>query len=268
MKNIIELNPIRKDKVWGYEDWIISTHFCAVQKELIQNAGEQDILVKIIQANDVLSVQLHPDDETAKILEGEGERGKTECWYVLSAEKDARLVYGVKNGATKEKLSRAINEKRLEEYLSYLRVNAGDFVYIPSGMVHAIGGGFRLLEVQQSCDITYRFYDWGRKRELHIEKGLSSIKIDEKGFVGQPFSGFFEGKYFSLKRICVDSFVKILPSKSLWGKKYYFLFVIEGEGKIETGEEEALLVSEKVFAVSYEKEVRVSGRVCLMKIEG
>lgn len=268
MKNILELLPIRKAKIWGYEDWIISTHFSAVQKELYENAGEQDILVKVIQANDVLSVQLHPDDATARILEGEGSCGKTECWYVLSAEKDARLVYSLKKDYTKEELSLAIKENRLEEYLFYLKVNAGDFVYIPSGMVHAIGGGLRLLEVQQSCDITYRFYDWGRGRELHVEKGLSSLKHFEKKFVEQPFSGFFSGKYFSLKKISVNGNEKIEAAKSLWNKEYYFIFVIEGEGKIECGKEEVSLCKEKIVALPYYKDVEISGSVDLIKIEG
>ena len=119
-----------------------------------------------------MSIQVHPDDDFAVKLEGKGNRGKTECWYILDAEPDAKLVYGIKEGYSNEELAQAIKENKLEGYLDYVQVKAGDFVFIPAGTVHAIGGGIRLMEVQQSCDLTYRLYDYGRGREVRTWHGL------------------------------------------------------------------------------------------------
>ncbi|MBR5356157.1 MAG: class I mannose-6-phosphate isomerase, partial [Lachnospiraceae bacterium] len=160
---MLKLNPIKSDKIWGYENWIASTHPNGLQKDFMEAAGgDYPLLVKVIQANDTLSIQVHPDDDFAVKLEGKGSRGKTECWYVLDAKPDAKIVYGIKEGYSKEVLSNAIKENKLEEYLEFVNVSKGDFIFIPAGTVHAIGAGLRLLEVQQSCDLTYRLYDWGR----------------------------------------------------------------------------------------------------------
>ena len=160
---MLALKAIKSDKIWGYELWIASTHPNGKQDAFEKFCGgSYPLLVKVIQANDKLSVQIHPDDATARLYEGENACGKTECWYVLDAEKDARLVCGLNGIYTASELRKAIKANSIQDCLNYVSVKKGDFVYIPSGTVHAIGGGLRLLEVQQSCDITYRFYDWGR----------------------------------------------------------------------------------------------------------
>ena len=101
---MVKLNPIRSEKVWGYEDWIASTHPDGCQSEFKALVKDYPLLVKVIQANDTLSVQVHPDDEDAKRLEGQNCRGKTECWYVLSADEGASLVYGLKGNPSKEEI--------------------------------------------------------------------------------------------------------------------------------------------------------------------
>ena len=146
---------------------------------------------EVYQANDTLSIQVHPDDDWAVKLEGEGNRGKTECWYVLDAKPDAKIVYGIKEGYSNQVLSDAITQNKLEDYLEFVNVQKGDFIFIPAGTVHAIGAGLRLMEVQQSCDLTYRLYDWGRGREVHIQKGLSVIKREGMIPVAK-FPGKFE----------------------------------------------------------------------------
>ena len=104
---MIKLNPIKSEKIWGYENWIASVHPAAPHKELLESCGsDYPLLVKVIQANDSLSVQVHPDDKDAVRLEGNGNRGKTECWYVLDAEPDSKLVFGLKN-ITEKKYSKA-----------------------------------------------------------------------------------------------------------------------------------------------------------------
>ena len=112
---MLKLTPIKSEKIWGYELWIASTHPNGPQSEFVKACGgEFPLLVKIIQANDTLSIQVHPDDEAAVRLEGAGNRGKTECWYVLDAAPDARLVYGLKDGASKEELAEVGWRRALE----------------------------------------------------------------------------------------------------------------------------------------------------------
>ena len=137
---MIKLNPIESKKIWGYELWLASTHPNGLQEDFKAACkGEHPLLVKIIQANDTLSIQVHPDDDWAVKLEGSGNRGKTECWYVLDAADDAKLVYGIKEGYTNEVLAKAIQNNDLEKYLEFVNVKKGDFIYIPAGTVHAIG---------------------------------------------------------------------------------------------------------------------------------
>ena len=173
---MLKLNAIQLDKIWGYEQWIASTHENGLQQDLLNSmGGNYPLLVKIIQANENLSIQVHPDDDSAKLLEGNDAVGKTECWYVLDSEPDSQIVYGIKETSTKQELKKAIEENKLEPHLNFVKVKKGDFIFIPAGTVHAIGPGLRLLEVQQSCDLTYRLYDWGRGREVHVEKSLQVI---------------------------------------------------------------------------------------------
>lgn len=140
------------------------------------------LLTKILDANDWLSVQVHPDD--AYGLEHEGELGKTECWYVIAADEGAEIIYG-HNAKSKAELRQMIEEKDWEHLLARIPVKAGDFFYVPSGTMHAIGKGILILETQQSSDTTYRVYDFDRKdaqgnlRELHIEKSIDVLNIGE-----------------------------------------------------------------------------------------
>lgn len=140
----------------------------------VENDEEYPLLVKILDAADDLSVQVHPNDQFAREVEGVP-YGKTECWYVLSAEEGAELVLG-HHATSKEELERMIDNGEWDKLLRRVKVHAGDFVYVPSGTIHAIGKGIVILETQQSSDITYRVYDYDRKdaagntRELHLER--------------------------------------------------------------------------------------------------
>ena len=120
---MLKLNAIKSEKIWGYELWIASTHPNGCQQEFKDFCGgDYPLLVKVIQANDTLSIQVHPDDDWAVKLEGKGNRGKTECWYVLDAAPDAKLVYGIKEGFSNEVLAKAITENKLEQYLEFVNV--------------------------------------------------------------------------------------------------------------------------------------------------
>ena len=127
-----------------------------------------DLLVKFIFTDAALSVQVHPNDEQAP----EGHRGKNECWYILDAEPGAKIAVGLAREMSVEAMRAAALDGSIEHDLSYIEVSPGDFFSIPAGTVHAIGAGISLLEVQQNSDITYRLYDYGRPRELHLEDGL------------------------------------------------------------------------------------------------
>ena len=142
-----------------------------------ETAPESDrfpLLVKFLFPHDKLSVQVHPDDETAK--RSGLPCGKTECWYVLQAEPGAKIGLGLKPGTTREEFARAIEEVRAEQLLNWIDVRAGEMIYVDAGTVHAIGPGSILLETQQNSDTTYRLYDYGRPRELHVKQGLAALK--------------------------------------------------------------------------------------------
>ena len=128
---------------------------------------EEPLLIKLIDPADWLSVQVHPPDAYA--LAREGKPGKTEAWYVLS---EGEIVYGFRRRVSREEVLERARTGRLDEVLRRLRVRRGDVVYIPAGTVHALGPGTMVYEVQQPSDLTYRIYDYGRPRELHLEKAL------------------------------------------------------------------------------------------------
>lgn len=266
---MIKLNPIESKKIWGYELWLASTHPNGLQEDFKAACkGEHPLLVKIIQANDTLSIQVHPDDDWAVKLEGSGNRGKTECWYVLDAADDAKLVYGIKKGYTNEVLAKAIQNNVLEKYLEFVNVKKGDFIYIPAGTVHAIGSGLRLLEVQQSCDLTYRLYDWGRGREVHIEKGLSVIKYEDMMPVA-PFAGEFDCKYFSLETVNVKGGWSILATNGNEPKDVQLLYVISSQkAVIKTGKDKfpTTINAEEIYAILPGEKITIEGTAQIMRI--
>ena len=262
---MLKLTPIQSDKIWGYELWIASTHPNGCQNDFKEFCGgDYPLLVKIIQANDTLSIQVHPDDQDAVRLEGEGNRGKTECWYVLDAAPGAKIVYGLKEGATREQLAAAIQNNALEPYLNFVEVQKGDFIYIPAGTVHAIGGGLRLLEVQQSCDLTYRLYDWGRGREVHIQKALEVIKTKDM-IPPVQFTGEFECPYFTLERKDVRGGWSMYNSKGV-----QLLYILSSEKAVIRGSGDQFgktIYAEEIYAVAPGDKITIEGRASIIKIK-
>ena len=164
--------------------------------ELIREYGEKligrcvdgpfPLLLKLIDAKEKLSVQVHPDDAYAAAREN-GKLGKSEAWLILDTpEEGGELVYGIRPGTTKQELRDACRKGEPEPLLNFVRVRPGDVCYIPAGCVHAIGAGILLYEIQESSDVTYRFYDWdrtdakGKKRELHLEKALDVTNLKQR----------------------------------------------------------------------------------------
>ncbi|MBM7684347.1 type I phosphomannose isomerase catalytic subunit [Defluviitalea raffinosedens] len=202
------------------------------------------LLVKIIDASDRLSVQVHPEDEYAK--EHEGELGKTEMWIVLDAKPGAQLVYGVKPGVTREMFEENIKKGTLENLLNFVDVKKGDVFFIPAGTLHAIGEGLLIAEIQQNSDTTYRVYDWnrvdssGKPRELHIQKALDVTNLSDcighekvEGTVTKEGENIrhhlVSCKYFITEILEIQKESK----EPLNGDKFDLLMAIEGNGVIE-----------------------------------
>lgn len=201
------------------------------------------LLIKILDANDKLSVQVHPDDNYAQKFEGEP--GKTEMWYIIQAEPGAKLVYGLKPDTTRNDFSNAVNNGKLASCLNEVEVVAGDIIYMPSGTIHAIEEGILLAEIQQNSDTTYRVYDWdrvgndGKRRPLHIKQALDVIKFGKKNIKAKskPLTVKTENynrnflvacPYFVTEKIQVINKFKIKPANN----KFYTLMNISGQGKI------------------------------------
>jgi mannose-6-phosphate isomerase len=134
-------------------------------------AGDPELLVKYLFTSQKLSVQVHPDDAEAR--KAGYKRGKDEAWLILAAEPDATIALGTKRPLSKDGLRAASLDGSVEELLDWKPVKAGDFIYSPAGTVHAIGGGLTLIEIQQNVDLTYRLYDYGSDRELHLDAGVA-----------------------------------------------------------------------------------------------
>jgi len=278
------IEPAFVDKVWGYRDlrpwfdrvaaaepigevWLtgnqctagtgphagatLETLFAESAEALLGSgsiAAESPLLIKVIFALEKLSVQVHPDDRLAQKY-GEP-RGKTECWYVLAADSDAALAVGLRPGATLEEVRHAIESGTLEADLRLLPVSTGDMILVDAGTVHAVWPGSILLEVQQYSDTTYRLYDYGRPRPLHIDKGLEAIRTETRsGKVGAVALAdrtvLIDTQYFRIERIAVSGRMR---SERLAGDPNLnhpeaglsYLFAAGGKGRITLDNSESL----------------------------
>lgn len=155
-----------------------------------RTGGRFPLLIKLLDCADWLSLQVHPDDETALRLEGPGQFGKTEAWHFIEAAPGAEILCGLRPGTNCEQLEKAIRAGSLMEHMQRLAVRAGESIFIPAGMIHALGPGLLLYEVQQTSDWTYRVYDWGRpatpQRPLHIDKSIAAAKPELSGSLVSP----------------------------------------------------------------------------------
>ncbi|WP_124847129.1 type I phosphomannose isomerase catalytic subunit [Acidipila sp. EB88] len=155
---------------------VVKQHAQAILGSAFASEGEYPLLIKVLFPREKLSVQVHPDDVLAQ-QKGEP-RGKTECWYILESEPGAKVALGLKPGVTPDAVRSAIEDKSLEDLLGWVPVEAGDMVYVDAGTVHAIWPGVVILETQQTSDTTYRLYDYGRPRELHVEASIEAMRVE------------------------------------------------------------------------------------------
>ncbi|WP_223066412.1 mannose-6-phosphate isomerase, class I [Paenibacillus caui] len=278
MKEPIFLNPVFQERIWGGtklktlfgyeipsdhtgECWAVSAHpngqsavrngkyeglklgeLWTDHQELFRSdSAVFPLLTKLLDASDDLSVQVHPDDAYAGDHEN-GELGKTECWYIVDAEPGAEIVYG-HEAASKEQLVRWIKDGKWDELLSKIAVKPGDFFYVPSGTIHALGKGIVVLETQQSSDTTYRVYDYDRKdsagksRELHLEKAIDVTTIPQH-FVpleqttvqqdGTQIITYVSNDFFTVQKWEVAGLTSFDPSA-----KYQIFSAIDGEGELK-----------------------------------
>lgn len=176
----MKLKSLYVEKPWGRTDLPAAFSDAKGRKigEVWFDAPDQPlpILVKWLFTSEKLSIQVHPND--AQALERGGTSGKEECWVIISAEPDARIGMGTLRALTPAELDAASRSGEIEQLMDWRPVKAGDYFYIPAGTVHAIGAGITLVEVQQNADITYRLYDYGRPRELHLENGVAVSKAE------------------------------------------------------------------------------------------
>ena len=200
------------------------------------NTERFPLLVKLINSKEKLSVQVHPGDEYA--AKYENEYGKTEAWYVMDAKEGASLIVGTKN-CTKKEFEEAIKNNNVEDYLNTIPVKKGDCFLINSGLVHAICEGVIIAEIQQSSDITYRVYDYGRPREIHVEKALDVINFDlqcenlsekeEIKYDGYSHTLLCKNNYFGMEKISIE---KEFNDKS--NEEFFYMYTcVEGSGYIK-----------------------------------
>lgn len=280
MSEILRLAPAFKDYLWGgqilrekynitdmdkvAESWVFSTHKDGQStvvggsldgktlSEAVAFMGESALgkkaaefemfpqMIKIIDAEQSLSIQVHPSDEYA--LENEGQYGKTEMWYILGAKEGAGIYYGVKKETTKQELEEAIKNNTIEDVLCFQPCKAGECYFIPSGTIHAIGAGLLIAEVQQNSNVTYRVYDFGRvgadgkPRELHIEQAVRVSNLTpmkkEQDKIAKASGNCSETllstcPYFEASRIEVNGEYTFTPQDS-----FVCVFIIDGQGKI------------------------------------
>lgn len=206
------------------------------------------LLIKFIDARDNLSVQVHPDDTYARDVEHD--LGKTEMWYVVDADEGAEIIYGLRDGATADDFRRAFEESRIFDAINTVKVKAGETYFIPSGLLHAIGSGCLIGEIQQNSDLTYRVYDYdrvgadGKPRELHTKKALDVIRpfsvseIDRIRFSRKPTLDVGEClaacPYFEVHRLTLSTVPLML---TVTKRSFHHLLCVGGEGELTHGGE-------------------------------
>lgn len=267
MPKMFKTKPYYSARPWGYELWTLSTHSHGQSLVLPEEVPLKEylgyslpILIKIIKADEPLSVQVHPGDSYARKYENDN--GKTECWYILEAQPGAQLIAGLKPGLNRHKLAQVIENNQLENALKTIPVQAGDMIYIPHGTVHAIMGGLKLFEVQQSSDSTYRMYDWGREREMHLDKALDVID-----FSGENGSGKIENftqletPFFRVEKIELHQGQQTFIVE----ENFQTLNTCHGEGIVKSQDQTLTLVPDQTIYIPKGITYTIQGTVELLR---
>ncbi len=281
MNKLLQLIPEYRDYVWGgqrlrpgtltAEAWIVyegdRIATGSLQDKTLAEAAQQlgadllgqdvvrrtgtrfPLLIKILDCNDWLSVQVHPNDEQARQMEGPDQFGKTEAWYILEAAEGAQLIAGAKEGVTAAALAAAIRSGKIVDQVQYHAARTGDTIFMPAGTLHALGPGFLIYEVQQTSNLTYRVFDWNRPasagRALHIEQSVAVANPQGKGQVRpalelQPDDqrSLVECPYFTLEILAAYMQPLRLDTR---GESFHAVTVIEGQGAVACNSERLTL---------------------------
>lgn len=245
------------------------------------------ILIKLIDAKKDLSVQVHPDDRYAFEHEN-GQLGKTEMWYVLDAEKNAELVYGLHHDTDREVIRKSIQDRTIEKYLQKIPVKKDDLFYIEAGTIHAIGAGVLIAEIQESSNLTYRMYDYdrtdqhGKKRELHVDKALAVANLEASTEPRQPlrvlryqkgcaFELLCRCKYFEVSRMMVNTErCRQLVEFSADSTSFHVLLCTRGCGSIHFGRGESLYFfkGDCIFVPAESVKIRIHGNAQFLDVRG
>lgn len=250
-----------------------------------QSKGELPILIKLIDAKENLSVQVHPNDDYAREHEN-GQLGKTEMWYVLDANKETQLVYGLSHDSDKETICRAIETGTIEKYLQKVPIKKDDLFFIEAGTIHAIGAGALIAEIQENSNLTYRMYDYdridknGRKRELHVEKALAVANLKSSAEPRQPLRvlKYRQGvaseflcrcKYFEVYRMIVNTERRQVVHYRADEVSFRVLLCVKGCGLI-CFESEFLSVykGDCIFFPADSAEVTIHGQLQFLDVRG
>lgn len=265
LKEVVKLKPAIKDYIWGgsyftkygkgegilSELWELSVRdsdssYIPSLNQRLDNAIDNDdigpvskrfpyfpLLIKLIDAKENLSIQVHPSDEYA--LKNENSYGKTEMWYILDNEPGAGLYVGLKRDYSKKEIEELLRNGKILDALNFFPVKRGDYFLIKSGTIHAIGKGVQLIEIQQNSNLTYRLYDYdrtdkfGNKRELHIDKALDVINLNKYHREENNNSNKIgDTPYFQVEKIDIDKELTLEANKD----SFMSFTFIEGEGKV------------------------------------
>ena len=244
------------------------------------------ILVKLIDAQQDLSIQVHPDDEQARNLENE-KNGKMEFWYVLDAFKDSKLVYGLNHNLTQKQLSDSILDQNIEKFLQKIPVKKGDVFFINPGTIHAIGAGVLIAEIQQNSNITYRLYDYERidkngcKRELHLEKALKVANLNQLNIPKQPMrilkykmgcasELLCRCKYFQVERLLINTErTRILYETSSSSQTFEIYLCVNGCGIMLYESNKILMIfkGDCIFVPANSVNFKIHGKAEFLKIQ-
>ncbi|MBE6836142.1 MAG: mannose-6-phosphate isomerase, class I [Ruminococcaceae bacterium] len=308
---IFLLTPVFKDYIWGgnrlktdfgfendlektAEAWVLSCHKDGentvkggrfdgkrlsevLTDEMLGENGKKfdffPILIKLIDAKNNLSLQVHPDNEYA--LKNEHEFGKTECWYILDCEEDAELIYGFKEDISSEEFRQSIENDTVLDKVNHVKVKKGDFFFIESGTLHAIGKGILLAEIQQNSNTTYRVYDYnrlgadGKPRPLHIDKAVDVTVCKKPTHSALPEGETEKNSDFEKTLLTSNELFKVTRFKTEKGtrlfadeKSFVSLLVLDGKGEINN-KNETLNVKkgDSVFIPASSGEITVKGKL-------
>ena len=252
---------------------------------VLTNGGELPILIKMIDANKDLSIQVHPSDAYAKEQEN-GSLGKTEMWYVLDAENDASLVYGFATDLTKEQLLSSLENGTVEKYLQKVPVHKDDVFFIEPGTVHALGAGSLVVEIQENSNITYRLHDYnridkhGNKRELHIEKAIDVLNLQSSASPRQPMRVLRYRKGYATELLCRCKYFQVermimnterhreMADLQTGSNSFEVLLCTEGCGTLftESGEFIHFFRGDCIFVPANSEALKLHGKAQLLKV--